>query len=376
MFHNALSYAVILPYKPTRIFCFNFLWSFPVAPRIFWLERGRPAKQHQPKRRRVQRDDNQFGIANRVLPHSSEAVADAKPSGLGRRGQPTSSSWYANKFWPLKSTSIDLFVAFDTGHSGESSLDIPLIGIGARPGAKSPAVSDSGLLSMSRDRGTTGSGPGSERSVTPTKRNRFLLKRQDCLGNEGELDLSISGTTPTIVRSSPNSPLMIGGIPSPYASLGSPPPAHDNPPESLSPAVTSVSSSGGPMLTKQRSAPSSLSLEIAEAAAAAIASATAHQPEVAPQQQLGSPPMQTSPYYGSSPQLEATPPPPTQHGGLPPQLTGSHKGPVPEVRVIPDANMPPVDPLSTLDMAVPPPPPLGSNPLSIRDIGLLHPNFR
>ena len=59
-----------------------------------------------------------------------------------------------------------------------------------------------------------------------SKRNRFLLKRQDCLeqrGCEGEVDLTI---TPTTVRSSPNSPLMIGGVSS--QNLGSPPPAHDH----------------------------------------------------------------------------------------------------------------------------------------------------
>ena len=69
---------------------------------------------------------------------------------------------------------------------------------------------------------------GSERSNSSSKsatskRNRFLLKRQDCLekGFENELDLTI---TPTMV---PNSP-MISGIPT-SPCLRSPPLAHEHP---------------------------------------------------------------------------------------------------------------------------------------------------
>ena len=156
---------------------------------------------------------------------------------------------------------------------------------------------------------------GGRRSATPTKRSRFLLKRQDCLekGNETELDLSIA------IRSSPNSPLMLA---SPYASLGSPPPAPDNPP------VTSGSQEGvTATLLKQRSS-ADLSLDC-------------------PSDQ----------FYN-----EQCPPP-----AMPPV---AHK--LPSVRVIPDACMD--DPLS-LDMASS----LDQGHLPSNNnlnYGLLHPNFR
>lgn len=63
-------------------------------------------------------------------------------------------------------------------------------------------------LSDTDTRGST-----SSNGAASSKRNRFLLKRQDCLerGCDNELDLTI---TPTIIKSTPGSPMM---------SLGSPP---------------------------------------------------------------------------------------------------------------------------------------------------------
>ena len=64
-----------------------------------------------------------------------------------------------------------------------------------------------------------------------TKRNRFLLKRQDCLEkgcSESELDLTI--TSSTTVKSSPSSPLM----------LSSPPTAHQNNPQAMETAAAAV----------------------------------------------------------------------------------------------------------------------------------------
>ena len=199
-----------------------------------------------------------------------------------------------------------------------------------------PATSDSGSHQLD---------PNGRRSATPTKRNRFL-KRQDCLekGGDGELDLSITptSTSSSLIKSSPCSPLMslgsLGGIGlSPYPSLGTPPPAHDNPP-------TTLDGVGTHTLTKQRSNDAGLLTLADTAPPISIAPPT---PDIYP------------------PVLE--PPPPV-----------AHKIPaVPSVRVIPDA----MDPLSleisgTLDPA----PPImgGVTPPSNNNLnyGLLHANFR
>lgn len=74
--------------------------------------------------------------------------------------------------------------------------------------------------------------PGSDVSNSngSNRRNRFTLKRQDCLerGCEGELDLTI---TPTNVRSTPASPYS--------QNLGSPPAAHEHAPLVSDPPLTS-----------------------------------------------------------------------------------------------------------------------------------------
>ena len=181
--------------------------------------------------------------------------------------------------------------------------------------------------------------PNGRRSITPTKRNRFL-KRQDCLeqkGGDGELDLSI---TPTLGKSSPCSPLMLGSsLSSPYPSLGSPPPAHDNPPVTHDGPLNN--SGCPPTLTKQRSA----------------------ERNIEPMMSLESIP--PDPFHNDN--LPTAPPP-----ALPPPPI-AHK--LPAVRVISDA----LDPLSldvtgssleSVSSALTTPP---NNNLNY---GLLHANFR
>lgn len=116
----------------------------------------------------------------------------------------------------------------------------PRTSLGRAQSAEAPATP----TDLSIDVKSPGSDLETRSNGSSSKRNRFLLKRQDCLerGCEGELDLTI---TPTIVKSSPNSPLInTGGVPSP--NLGSPPPAHEvenstNPPFTAHPSLTTPS---------------------------------------------------------------------------------------------------------------------------------------
>ena len=202
------------------------------------------------------------------------------------------------------------------------------------------------------------------RATTPTKRNRFL-KRQDCLekGGDGELDLSITPTPmgPGPGKNSPCSPLML----SPYPSLGSPPPAHDNPPVTMHDGqVTNAT------LTKQRSTSSNpgdplMSLE------------TTPIPD----------PFHTNSVDNLSPAACGGPTHPPPAPSLPPPPI-AHK--LPAVRVIPDA----MDPLSLdvsgssggggggcgLDSVVPTSmstsSTLATPPNNNLNYGLLHANFR
>ena len=151
---------------------------------------------------------------------------------LGRSpsiGESTSCSVAAASACPTTSSA--------TSHSGPSNLGCGQPGGGPDHGE---VASKSPLSVVTNAEDLT-------RATTPTKRNRFL-KRQDCLekGGDGELDLSITPTPMGPGKSSPCSPMML----SPYPSLGSPPPAHDNPPVTMHDGQVT---SNATMLTKQRS---------------------------------------------------------------------------------------------------------------------------
>ena len=150
---------------------------------------------------------------------------------LGRSpsiGESTSCSVSAASACPTTSSA--------TSHSGPSNL-----------GCGQPGGPDHGEVASKSPLSVVTNAEDLTRATTPTKRNRFL-KRQDCLekGGDGELDLSITPTPMGPGKSSPCSPMML----SPYPSLGSPPPAHDNPPVTMHDGQVT---SNATMLTKQRS---------------------------------------------------------------------------------------------------------------------------